>query len=259
MNRFIPVLKKISENLDLPQPRKSQVLLEVAADLDDIYKYHLSRGLNEQEAQREAEEKCLLSSEAAEELANIHQPRFRRFFLSLSTKGQILLERISLITVLCMITILSVLIIANADFIRGAGIFIWPVLIPAAAAAVIFIVKFYYLFIRQDHYLKYIKDWITPLLALGLFSFFISVTGYFINLYKLTSASFLTASNPLLIIILNISNPEHHAVMQDLEIWAAQSLIILLCGIASAMICALMWFIIYNKAFKIARDWKYPE
>ena len=149
MNRFVPILKRFSENLDLPQPRKSQILLETAADLDDLFNYHLSRGLTEEEAQKKAEEKFNLSNEALKELVNIHQPRFRKFFLSLSPKVQILLERISFITVLCMITFLSGLILANADFIRSAGIFIWPVMVPLAAAEAVFIVKFYYLFIRQ--------------------------------------------------------------------------------------------------------------
>jgi len=254
MNRFMPVLKNISENLDLPQPRKSQVLLEVAADLDDTFNYHLNRGLNEQQAQKEAEQKFSLSKEAVNDLANIHQPRFRKFFLSLSPKAQVLLERTSLIIMICLIVTISALFLANAGSIRSAGVFIWPIVTACITALAVFLVKFYSLFIRKEHFLKYINEWITPIAALGIISFFFSICGYFINLYKLTTESFVMASNPLLIIILNTSNPAHHEIIEGLAVWANQSLVILLCGIASFVLCALMWFILYNKAFKIAQS-----
>ncbi len=254
MDRFVPILKRVSENLDIPQPHKSQILLEVAADLNDIYNFHLKKGLSKEDAQKKAEEKFDLSTEAVRELANIHQPWFRKFFLRLSLQTQILLERTALIIVLCLVTALSAIFISNTNFMLGAGIFLWPILITGLIAIAISIVKFYNLFIKKEHYLKYVKDWITLILALGIVSFFISVMGYFINLYKLSTESFLAATNPLLIIILNNDNPVHRKIIQELTIWSSQSIIILLCGIAAAVICALMWFTLYNKAFSIARS-----
>ena len=47
MRRIAEVLKQVSDGLDLPQPTKSRILLEMAGDLEDLYQHHLSQGFDE--------------------------------------------------------------------------------------------------------------------------------------------------------------------------------------------------------------------
>lgn len=61
MNPFNPLLKRINDKLDLSQPAKSRIVLEIAADLEDLYRIYRDRGLSEEEALHKAQEKedCL--------------------------------------------------------------------------------------------------------------------------------------------------------------------------------------------------------
>ena len=50
MKQFTSLLKNLNSKIDLPQPKKSRMLLEIAADLNDMYNYYLAKGLTETEA-----------------------------------------------------------------------------------------------------------------------------------------------------------------------------------------------------------------
>ncbi|MFH1754248.1 MAG: hypothetical protein ABIA59_00965 [Candidatus Latescibacterota bacterium] len=50
MSRFEGLLKQINGKLDLPQPTKSRILLEIASDLDDMYRVFIQQGMSEQDA-----------------------------------------------------------------------------------------------------------------------------------------------------------------------------------------------------------------
>jgi len=41
MEKFNSILKSISEKIELPQPMKSRILLEISADLNDTYELFL--------------------------------------------------------------------------------------------------------------------------------------------------------------------------------------------------------------------------
>jgi len=45
MDNFKPILKEINSKLDLPQPTKSRIILEIAADLNDTFDTYKKQGL----------------------------------------------------------------------------------------------------------------------------------------------------------------------------------------------------------------------
>ena len=67
MSRFTGLLKRTAARLDLPQPTKSHVLLEMAADLEDLFAAYRERGFGEEEAARRVEEKFDASDDALNE------------------------------------------------------------------------------------------------------------------------------------------------------------------------------------------------
>ena len=44
MKQFTPILKRINERLNLPQPTKSRIILEITCDLEDAYDFYLENG-----------------------------------------------------------------------------------------------------------------------------------------------------------------------------------------------------------------------
>ncbi len=50
MKQFESQLKKINNKLDLPQPVKSRIVLEIAADMEDTFNFYFDKGMNEKDA-----------------------------------------------------------------------------------------------------------------------------------------------------------------------------------------------------------------
>lgn len=77
MDRFVPALRRVAGELDLPRRARTAVLLEMAADLEAVYEHHRGRGLPEEEAMRRAEEAVLASSEVIRRLGRLHRSSWR--------------------------------------------------------------------------------------------------------------------------------------------------------------------------------------
>lgn len=72
MERFVAALRRVSGELDLPRRARTELLLEMAADLEAVYEHHRARGAAEGEAVRRAEEAVLGSSEVIRRLGRLH-------------------------------------------------------------------------------------------------------------------------------------------------------------------------------------------
>jgi uncharacterized membrane protein len=72
MSRFSAFLHRTGERLALPAATRSLILVEVAADLDDLFQHYLTQGLSEDEAAARAEQKVDMSDEALAELVRVH-------------------------------------------------------------------------------------------------------------------------------------------------------------------------------------------
>ncbi len=72
MHRFGPALRKVAAELDLPRRARTALLLELAADLEDVYEHYRAEGLGEAEAARRAEATVLASPEVIRRLGRLH-------------------------------------------------------------------------------------------------------------------------------------------------------------------------------------------
>ena len=52
MNRFANVLRQARDRLQVPEPSRTRILLEMASDLEDSYQFYLSQGLDEKVRER---------------------------------------------------------------------------------------------------------------------------------------------------------------------------------------------------------------
>lgn len=78
MSRFNQALLTADARLNVPEPARSRILLEIAADMDDLYQEYLGRGTSEAEAEAEVMDHFDLSEEALGELVRIHDTPLQR-------------------------------------------------------------------------------------------------------------------------------------------------------------------------------------
>jgi len=150
VSRFAPVIRRTAERLTLPQPARSRILLEMAADMEDLFQLFRGQGMNEDEAHRRAIESFDLSEESLADLVAVHRNPIRRLLDSLSAEALARWEY-ALLTILVLLTVLaSVHLLGSWHVLRDAGIFTWPVLTAGLAALAVATAKFYQLYLKQD-------------------------------------------------------------------------------------------------------------
>lgn len=86
MERFGPALRRVAAELDLPRRARTELLLELAADLEAIYEHHRARELPEDEAARRAEATVLGSSEVIRRLGRLHVSPWRGWAEEMSAR-----------------------------------------------------------------------------------------------------------------------------------------------------------------------------
>ena len=128
MSRFVSLLNEINEKLDVPQPTKSRILLEISADMDDLFLTYLEQGKGEVEAQSLTEEMFRFDDVSIKELAEIHQPFFRKWIDRFTAQTQTKWERTSLVFVLLFVAIFAGQMISPSQFFLSASLFVYPLL-----------------------------------------------------------------------------------------------------------------------------------
>jgi len=235
MSSFGSYLEEVNRRLGLPQPAKSRILLEIAADLRDLYELYRSRGLGEEEAEQRALEKIRLSDEAMGQLVRIHESPFRRWLAGLSGSSQSRLERAAFAAVLLFVLVMTGREVVAAPFLRAAGPFIWPILAFAAGAAAIALARAYALFVKKDHHIKRIRSGLDALLALSAASVLTAVFGLLLELYRSFGRSVSDVERTLL-------------YSSD---WLLRSSALITAGLLVAILVCIIWFLLYRKVVRI--------
>jgi hypothetical protein len=78
MSRFNQALLAADARLSVPEPARSRILLEIAADMEDLYEEYLGRGTSEAEAEAAVMDHFDLSDEALRELVRVHDTPLQR-------------------------------------------------------------------------------------------------------------------------------------------------------------------------------------
>ena len=134
MSRFAHVLRRADARLRAPEPARSRILLELAQDLDDLYRLYRERGLSEAEAVRRAEELLGASDEAVDRLGQVHGTTYDRLLDRLPGLGRHPLER-SLLTVLSVAALAAGIGgLGSSGLESGPSPYVWG-LLPVAAAS----------------------------------------------------------------------------------------------------------------------------
>lgn len=251
MNRFHDFLEGINNKLEIPQPMKSRIILEIAADLEDLYQHYRKQGINEDTAAKKAQEKIDFSNEALRQLTHIHASSLQKYLDKLSEHAQTRWERSFLGIIFLTICVPSVYQLVATDFFRNASLFIWPILLIHVFAIFIFILKSYQIFIKKDHAKYKIYKGLSLIFISAAGSFFVTICGYFIELYSLKSENLFYAMNPFLLVLLNLDKPGHYDILNQVSQWLIRSSSMVMFGLLASIFILLLWFVLSLKVKRI--------
>ena len=181
MSRFAGALRGISERLSLPQPARARVLLEIAGDLEEIYRILLERGVTEEDAAREALDRIDLSDEALRGLARVHGGWFRRLTDSIAERAGSRWN-LALLGLLVLGGIaLSGTVLQAVPMSRAAGRWLIPVFCAAVATLGIGAWKFYVVSLRGDHRPGHLRRGMGAILGLSVLQMFLAFVGLWVS------------------------------------------------------------------------------
>lgn len=250
MNSFAPLLKTINEKLNLPQPTKSKIVLEIAADLDDLFHLYVTKGLSENEARKRAAEKFDVSDEALAQLVRIHETGFRKFIYKLSEQAQTRWERVALFIILLLIIAAGIHTVTVTQSFHNSNFFIWPILGIAFVAIIFSLNKFYNLYIKKDHNIKKLQSGLPFILFLAGLSPFVGACGYFMEIYSAGRHTILPGIT-FFIETFNLNDSGQALIsMIDSQI---RSSFIAMTSLLVTILVSLIWFILMNKVLRIER------
>jgi hypothetical protein len=235
MSRFTALLKRTAARLDLPQPVKSHVLLEMAADLEDMFAAYQERGLDEEEAARRVEEKFDASDDALTELTRLHRSALRRGMDRFSEQAQTVWEKVVLVLILVFVLASVGGLLASPAFFSSASTFVWPGATVGLVALGIFLVKTYQLFVKKDHGLRRLRRGLPSLLLLACAAIFNGAFGFFLGM--------------MLSMHLMATDQERAGV--HFMSWLVGSSATMILSMLVAIFAALFWFVLMNKVKRI--------
>jgi len=235
MTQFNDTMRQIARRLDLPQPFRARVLLEIAADLHDLERHFLDQGLSEEEAQRRAIEHCDLSDEAISGLVRVHAGGYRRFLERLGAQARTRWERLFLAVILVFVALTSGRLVLTAGVFRAASAFVWPVLASTFLAVSVLVVKYHAAFLRQSHDSRRLRAGLTLAPGLATANLMIGMTGLWLGLYLAARRTALDSDHAL----------------THVRGWMLSGSATLIVSLVSALLIAILWFVLARKIARI--------
>jgi hypothetical protein len=232
VNRFRDVLQRASDRIELPQPVKSRILLEIAADLGDMYDECLERGMSSEEAEHRAIELCDLSDEALQDLVRVHETTLRRFLGSLSEQARSKWERTLLVALIVFIAVYSGREVLTTRLFSTASGFVWPVVAVAFYALIMTLVNVYRLFIRKHHDPRRFHSGPVGILAAGCVCLLIGFAGLSFELFR--TARSIAADTA--------------GALEYIVGWTLSCSAMLIVALLAAIFSGIAWFILANRA-----------
>jgi len=249
MDKFRQLLREINTNLDLPQPIKSQIILEIAADLEDTVSGYKNQGLNEEEAYRKAREIFSFDKKTLRELKSMYQSPFRKWFDQLSAQGQTKFERILLLIIVFIVFSTGTYAALNTALFHQSGPFIWGIFFVLLCSTIAFSGKLYQIYLKKDHAINKIRSGVSAILFMACLSIFLCIAGYYWQAYNFGVYGHTFETN--LIYLLDTTHDLSPQVYTGLVTWTLQSTLFIMVSILITIIIAFMWFFVMNKISKI--------
>lgn len=180
MSRFSEFLHRTGERLALPKATRSLILVEIAADLEDLFNYYVEQGLSEEEAVAKAEERVDMSDEALTELVRIHSDS-RGWSDRIVRRARPFWERIAM-AVIVLFFILASTLDHGVNPLANRTVFFWPIVGILIALIAVFVLQMVRLADQPN--LRALRNGLATPLFLGAASLVVGFAGSGIELYR---------------------------------------------------------------------------
>jgi hypothetical protein len=228
-------LSKISGRLSLPQPVKSRVVLELAADLEDLFEHFTAEGLPEDEAMTRAVERVQLSDEALARLIQVHGSPVSRLLERMSERTRTLWERLMLFLIALFLVAVIGREMLSASFFSDASRFLWPVAVLAMTGLVVALWKVYGLFLKHDHRVRRLRAGLGTLLALTVLTVLGTLFGVLVEMHQAA---------------LSVDNTARSLATESIMCVARIAPMIVF-SLAAAVVLAVAWFALSSRVGRI--------
>ncbi len=248
MSRFSSLLQQINDRLDVPQPAKSRILLEIAADLEDAYEVFFEHGHSEEDATRLAQERFILDDSTIAELADIYQPFFKKILDRFSVQVQSRWQRAILALTLLTIAALSGQVMLTHEFFNQASPFVWPVFGISITGIILFFIKFHKLYLLKQHQRKTLRKGLDVLMYLAVLSLALGFVGYFYELLRYSINTVYPGGSLITVIVTVTDSPQ---CILNIYTCFVTSSTVMMASLLSTLFLALFWYILNHKAARI--------
>lgn len=243
MTRFAEVLKQAEARLRAPEPARTRILLEMAADLEDSYRHFVDQGLDEAEAARRAEEAFSTSDESLRLLERIHRSGLgspaTRFFHRVGTVWSTVL----LVLLFAFELLLAFRISSDRSFFVYPSPFLWPIGVLALAAIGFTLWKLTQIFSQHGKDVRRLRIGLdVPLLFAGA-SLAITFLGFLFHMQRYFRVN---------------SEGAPETLFMNFAGWMATISSLMTIGLLTAILAGLVWFalsglVIHREAHEMER------
>ena len=238
MSRFTDILREADRRLDLPPPVRHRIVLEMAADLQDVYDHYIAHGLPEEEAEERARESFALGAESLDELVALHTSGCRRVLDLLGEQGRRTWERVVFALLLLFVVAAGGIQMLTRDVLHDAGPAAWIVAALAVAAVAIAIRTAYVLWLTPDGDLRRLGEGLPIILVLGGAEILTGICGWISGLHAWLGA--FTGEDGL----------DLAPLIQTLLRGSALTVFALLCAVGTA----LLWYALQARLAGLEKD-----
>jgi hypothetical protein len=235
MKQFADTLSAINDRLDLPQPARSRVLLEIAADLGDMYDYYRAQGLSPQDARHRAVEHCDLSDEVLAELVHIHTSAWRRFMDRFSEQAQSRWERCLLALMLLSIAAIVGRMMLSVDVFAMAHGSVWAAVAITAGALAFAGYKAFVAFVKQQQDARSLRGGLSSLLVAAGANLLVGAYGNCLGMYQAVRRA-----------VDDLDDGWLYTVQ-----WLLEGASLQMVCLTAAVLISLFWYVIANKAARV--------
>jgi hypothetical protein len=236
MSRFADVLRRAKDQLDVPEPVRSRILLEMASDLEDSYQHFRARGIDEDEACRLAEETFGTSPEALGRLARVHAAGAsgvqHRFFQQLTTWW----ARILLVLLLGSEVVLAVKVLTTRTFWVFVSPFVWPIGILAAATFAFTTWKLWQIFSFKGDDTGQLREGLGVPLVFAAASLVVAMGGLLFHLQRFFRIN---------------ADGAPESLFMNFAGWMATISSMMVAGLLTAILAGFLWFILTRLVARI--------
>lgn len=237
MSDSASVLRSLADRLDLPQPARSRVLIEVAADLEDLEALYVSRGSTPGQARELALERLDLSDDAIAALVRVHGSPLRRGLDRLGDTGRRRGERLALGALLAFLLLGTRALIPTRDLLTDAGQALWIIAALVIPGLLLSASRIYALWGRDEHDPRRLRRGLDAILALGGLSAAAGITAWWVGLRRVATAS---AAAP-------------DAALAYLFEWLTSGSALVVTSFQGAILLGILWLILSGRAAQVER------